>query len=178
MEKEKSRGAVSRVMSPLGVRRHRAMSCHLSLPLCLHAAPERTMGPPLRAAYPPAMDEPSLTAGIFGLATHRTCGLRRHRRSRWALTPPFHPYPDLSKLTEKSGAVVFCHVVPDVTAGWPLASMPLWVARTFLPTRPARGDRAPLCIINSCILYCSVVEEVSSSVGAWVSAEASASASA
>ncbi len=45
-----------------------------------------------RAAYPPAMDGPSLTAGIFGLATRRMCGLRRRRRSRWALTPPFHPY--------------------------------------------------------------------------------------
>ena len=46
-----------------------------------------------QAAYPPATDGPSLTAGVFGLATHEKCGLRCHHRSRWALNPPFHPYP-------------------------------------------------------------------------------------
>lgn len=72
------RGDVSRVMCRImfGV-------CHLSKRHdCSHAL----------AAYPPTMDEPSLTAGIFGLATRGICGLRCRHRSRWALTPPFHPY--------------------------------------------------------------------------------------
>jgi len=49
--------------------------------------------PAAGAAYPPAMDEQSSAAGVFGLATRRMCGLRSRLRSRWALTPPFHPYP-------------------------------------------------------------------------------------
>jgi len=57
--------------------------CHLSLrPVARRAI----------AAYPPAMDEQPLTAGIFGLATRRMCGDAGHPASRWALTPPFHPY--------------------------------------------------------------------------------------
>ena len=44
------------------------------------------------ATYPPAADEQSLNAGIFGLATRqRYAGICRHT-PRWALTPPFHPY--------------------------------------------------------------------------------------
>ncbi len=33
-----------------------------------------------------------LDIGVHGLATRRPYGCRRHRRHRWALTPPFHPY--------------------------------------------------------------------------------------
>ena len=44
------------------------------------------------AAYPPTMDEQSLNAGILGLATHKMCGMQYHYHTRWALTPPFHPY--------------------------------------------------------------------------------------
>ncbi len=44
------------------------------------------------AAYPPTMDEQSLNVGILGLATHKTCGMPHCCDTRWALTPPFHPY--------------------------------------------------------------------------------------
>ena len=63
--------------------------------------------PTAGAAYPPAMDEQPFIAGIFGLATRRMCGLQCRHRSRWALTPPFHPYPH-----PKAGAVIFCHSYP------------------------------------------------------------------
>ena len=82
--------------------------------------------PEAQAAYPSAMDEQSLVAGIFGLATRRMCGLRCRHRSRWALTPPFHP------CLQKTQAVVFCHIIPDVAAGFPLRNAVLFVARTFL----------------------------------------------
>ena len=72
------RSDVSRVMC-----RHDGGVCHLSTP---RGCPRD------EAAYPPAMDGPSLTAGIFGLATHGMCGLCCRQQSRWALTPPFHPY--------------------------------------------------------------------------------------
>ena len=56
--------------------------------------------------------------------------------SRWALTPPFHPYP--------CGAVIFCYTCYTLTDIKPLACVALCVARTFL-SRPAAGsDRADL----------------------------------
>lgn len=78
-----------------------------------------------QAAYPPAMDEQSLAAGIFGLATRGMCGLRCRQRSRWALTPPFHPCRNRRRLFS-----VTCR--PDVAAGFPLGNAMLFVARTFL----------------------------------------------
>ena len=65
--------------------------CRLSfiLTVCRQTAP----APKRRAAYPPAMDEQPLAAGVFGLATHRMCGMPCRHGIRWALTPPFHPYP-------------------------------------------------------------------------------------
>ncbi len=86
-----------------------------------------------RAAYPPAMDEQSFAAGVFGVATHRMCGMPCRHGIRWALTPPFHPY--LSYQIWQ--AVVFCHIIPDVAAGLPLTNMVLCVARTFLFLLPA-----------------------------------------
>ena len=75
---KKCRRDISRVM------------CHLKDGVCHLSNPR---GRPLaQAAYPPAMDGQSLTAGIFGLATHGMCGLPCRQGSRWALTPPFHPY--------------------------------------------------------------------------------------
>ncbi len=48
---------------------------------------------PAPATYPPAADGQSLNAGIHGLATRQWyAGTCRHA-PRWALTPPFHPYP-------------------------------------------------------------------------------------
>ena len=111
---DKGRNDVSRVMC----RYRSAGVCHLSK-RCNHLQ--------ALAAYPPTMDEQSLAAGIFGLATRGMCGLRRCRRSRWALTPPFHPYPLVGE-----GAVIFCHTRLDVAADFPLGSAVLCVARTFL----------------------------------------------
>ena len=106
------RKAVSRVMC-----RHEDGVCHLSTHRsCLRAG----------AAYPPAMDEQSLTAGIFGLATRRMCGLPCHHGSRWALTPPSHPY----HLQGRGGC--FLSLISGVAAGFPLGNMMLCVARTFL----------------------------------------------
>ena len=99
------------------------------LTVCRQTAP----APKRRAAYPPAMDEQPLAAGVFGLATHRMCGMPCRHGIRWALTPPFHPYRSLGE----TPAVVFCHICPDVAAGLTLPSMVLCVARTFLFMRPA-----------------------------------------
>ena len=49
--------------------------------------------PPPPATYPPASGEQPLTAGIHGLATHGTYCRTTSLPPRWALTPPFHPYP-------------------------------------------------------------------------------------
>ena len=48
--------------------------------------------PPL-ATYPPTLDEQPLIVGIHGLATHETHCRGVLLPSRWALTPPSHPYP-------------------------------------------------------------------------------------
>jgi len=90
-----------------------------------------------KAVYPPAMDEQPLNAGILDLATHKTCGTPSHDDVRWALTPPFHPCPE-GCWRRRNGspvyyrAVFFCHVVSAVARGFPLGSMVLFVARTFL----------------------------------------------
>lgn len=77
-----------------------------------------------QAAYPPAMDEQSLNAGILGLATHGMCGASCRHEARWALTPPFHPY------LLRGGR--FLSLIPDVAVGFPLGNMVPDVARTFL----------------------------------------------
>ena len=81
------------------------------------------------AFYPPAMDEQPLNAGIHELATHRWCGALCHHSTRWALTPPFHPYQAFRK---RGLAVIFCHLNPAVTHSFPLRNVMLCVARTFL----------------------------------------------
>ena len=82
-----------------------------------------------QAAYPPAMDEQSLNAGILGLATHEMCGASCRHEARWALTPPFHPY----SISKGYGAVIFCHTRSGVAAGFPLGNMALSVARDGTP---------------------------------------------
>ena len=47
---------------------------------------------PSIAVYPPPMGEQPLNGGILDLATHKACGMTYHYATRWALTPPFHPY--------------------------------------------------------------------------------------
>ena len=102
------------------------------------------------AAYPPTMDEQSLNAGILGLATHKTCGRQYHYRLRWALTPPFHPY------RPRMAGGHFLSRGSAITDSFPLESMALCVARTFLPALvrgratgcPARKFHAKLQIIR------------------------------
>ena len=77
------------------------------------------------AVYPSTMDEQPLNADILDLATRRWCGTPCRRGARWALTPPFHPYRQVS-------AVIFCHLNPEVTPSFPLRNAMLCVARTFL----------------------------------------------
>ena len=49
------------------------------------------LSPP--ATYPPTLDEQPLVVGIHGLATRETYCRGVLLPSRWALTPPSHPYP-------------------------------------------------------------------------------------
>ena len=60
--------------------------------------------------------------------------------------PAFSPLP----LPQRAAAVVFCHIVPDVTAGFPLENMMLCVARTFLRLLPADGDRSHFYTLMFC----------------------------
>ena len=91
-------------------------ACHLSVWTCCHVS---------IAVYPSTMDEQPLDADILDLATRRWCGTPCRRGARWALTPPFHPYRQVS-------AVIFCHLNPEVTPSFPLRNAMLCVARTFL----------------------------------------------
>ena len=45
------------------------------------------------ATYPPTLDEQPLIVGLHGLATRKAYCRATLLPSRWALTPPFHPYP-------------------------------------------------------------------------------------
>ena len=56
--------------------------------------------------------------------------------------------PRLFTLTgsQRLTAVVFCHIVLDVAAGFPLKSMVPCVARTFLSAK--RSDRPHFCIFR------------------------------
>ncbi len=92
------------------------------------------------AVYPPAVDEQPLDAGILDLATRKTCGTEYRYPVRWALAPPFHPYPKACAIE----AVVFCHVASTVADSSQLGSAVLCVARTFLrrADAPATSRRA------------------------------------
>ena len=48
---------------------------------------------PPPATYPPTSNEQPLIVGVHGLATHETYCRGVLLPSRWALTPPSHPYP-------------------------------------------------------------------------------------
>ena len=110
---------------------------------------------PPRATYPPASGEQPLTAGIHGLATHGTYGRATSLPPRWALTPPFHPYPpdvpsnapavskDARRIAARTRAVILCYA-PTTSR---LSSC--WLARcSVLPglSSPggAGGDKADL----------------------------------
>ena len=89
------------------------------------------------AVYPPAMDEQPLNAGILDLATHKACGILYRYRTRWALTPPFHPYPH-------GGGRLFSVTLPlQLSHSFPLRNMVLYVARTFLKPFTMRVSDEP-----------------------------------
>ena len=62
--------------------------------------------------------------------------------NRWALTPPFHPYPPEFRKSPAGGRFLLrCH---NLTAVRSLACVALCVARTFLSRLAAGSDRADL----------------------------------
>ena len=85
------------------------------------------------AAYPSTMDEQPLNADILGLATHKVCGMPCCHGTRWALTPPFHPY-------RMCGGYFLSHY-STLANSFPLGNMMLYVARTFLTPRCAVSDK-------------------------------------
>ena len=67
--------------------------------------PQRLIGGAARApvaVYPPATGEQPLNAGLLDLATPKTCGIPGRTGTRWALTPPFHPYRLLCSVEGRS----------------------------------------------------------------------------
>ena len=96
---------------------------------------------PPPATYPPASDEQPLIAGIHGLATHGTYCRVTSLPPRWALTPPFHPYPPgLRKSPAGGRSLLRSYTLTDIKS---LACAVLCVARTFLSRpRPAATGRA------------------------------------
>ncbi len=53
------------------------------------------------ATYPPTLGEQPLIVGIYGLATRKAYCQTTLLPLRWALTPPFHPYPDVIQVRER-----------------------------------------------------------------------------
>ena len=80
---------------------------------------------PSLATYPPTLDEQPLIVGIHGLATHEAHCRGVLLPSRWALTPPSHPYP------LRGGYFLLRYYI--LTNIKPLTCAVLCVARTFLP---------------------------------------------
>ena len=66
----------------------------------------------------------------------KMCGTSCHHEARWALTPPFHPY-------HLCGGFFLSHY-SAVTRSFPLESVVLYVARTFLtPLVHRRATKRP-----------------------------------
>ena len=103
--------------------------------------PGRTSLLPPQATYPPASGEQPLIAGIHGLATRETYCRAASLPPRWALTPPFHPYPPgLRKSPAGGRSLLRSYTLTDIKS---LACAVLCVARTFLSRpRPAATGRA------------------------------------
>ena len=81
------------------------------------------------ATYPPTLDEQPLIVGIRGLATRKAYCRETLLPSRWALTPPFHPY--LPAEADIGGYSLLRYYA--LTNVEPLTRAALCVARTFLP---------------------------------------------
>ena len=88
------------------------------------------------AVYPPTLGEQPLIVGIHGLATHEAYSRGVLLPSRWALTPPFHPYLPSERTcpSPHKGRRLFSVTLNLAVANnFPLGSAVLCVARTFLP---------------------------------------------
>ena len=84
--------------------------------------------PQLLATYPPTLGEQPLIVGICGLATRKAYCRVALLPSRWALTPPFHPY--LPAKADLGGySLLRYYTLTDIE---PLTRAVLYVARTFL----------------------------------------------
>ena len=138
---------------------------HLSMPRV--AARLKRSTPQQRASHPfGTCGRRSSHAGILDLATHKTCGTPSHGGARWALTPPFHPCPGgWWRRTQSpaspavNGAVVFCHVVSAVARSFPLGSMALSVARTFLTLMCPQGAHEPATGCRTAVLWRKVTKK-------------------
>ncbi len=130
-----------------------------SMPLgCRRTRPSRPVG---RVLYPPEADgdhqsrttvacrlkRPTRGFGpgaldtlLFGLAPRGVWPASGSHRSRWALTPPFHPYPP------RADGMFLCHF-PSGHPAWELPSALPVGARTFLSSLNARSDH-PACWTN------------------------------
>ncbi len=145
--KSGSAARISRVLSAAGACAPRSLR-HLSMPPVARTA--------TLATYPPASDEQPYCAGIHGLATRKRYGPARCRGGRWALTPPFHPYP------EQFRAVVFCYPRYALADIYPLGSAVLCVARTFLslPAETATEPRRRPAVTAVCGCKCNGFREI------------------
>lgn len=121
-------GPVSRVLFP----GRTPGPCHLS---------RAAVSCRLKQPTPPASGEQPLIAGIHGLATRETYCRAASLPPRWALTPPFHPYPPgLRKSPAGGRSLLRSYTLTDIKS---LACAVLCVARTFLSRpRPAATGRA------------------------------------
>ena len=106
---------------------------------------------PALSVYPPASGEQPSSAGIHDLSAHVAYPLACHHGEARALTPHFHPYR-LPRRGYPGGYFLLRFKSPR--GAFPLGSMVLCAARTFLPRSPAGGK--PFCsssfIVSS--LFC------------------------
>ena len=120
---------------------------------------------PRRSSSLPGSSASHAFAPLFGLAPDGVYrAVRRWPRTRWALTPPFHPYlacgaiGGISLLPESDDAKVALQAAPPPDpptpsggtfrhlgySARPLAGILLCGARTFLPVLAHRGGRSPI----------------------------------
>ena len=82
--------------------------------------------------------------GLFELATRRTTSTRVLPRSRWALTPPFHPYRDGQWLRSDQlsiSAVCFLFRLPKVIDNFQLCIMNYALCIVHCPFPPPAVNR-------------------------------------
>ena len=104
-------------------------ACHLS---------DLTVADELYRSTPRHRTSSPTCAGIHDLSTHKLYGILCCQKTRWALTSPFHPYHSISH-----GGYSLLHY-STLADCFPLRSMVLCVARTFLTLRKV-SDKPTNC---------------------------------